>query len=195
MIKQGIGLVFIFITACNSTFVPKPKGYFSIQLPEKKYQTFNTAGYPYTFEYPIYAEVVKDSTFFGQATENPWWININFPSLNGKIYISYKEIKKNSFDKLINDAYKLTGKHAQKAYSIEDSVVHTPNGVYGVMFNVGGDVATAHQFFLTDSTTHFLRGALYFDTTPNEDSLSIVNRFVEADMKHLINTFKWVSHK
>jgi len=193
MKKQVLYLFYFFVIACNSPFTPKPKGYFKIDFPEKKYQTFNTANYPYSFEYPTYAEVVKDSTFFGGATENPWWININFPQFNSKIYISYKEIGKNSFDTLVTDAFKLTGKHAQKAYSIDDSAFATLNGVHGIYFNVGGEVATANQFFLTDSTKHFLRGALYFDATPNEDSLSIVNRFIVADLKHMINTFRWTN--
>ncbi len=189
-------LMFIFSTlplnySCNNTYMPKPKGYFSINFPEKKYQIFNQNGYPYTFEYPVYANVVKDSTFFGEATENPWWININFPQFNGRMYVSYKEIGKNKLDKLVNDAFNLSNKHASKANSIDDSVMLTQNKVHGVFFKIGGDVATANQFFLTDSTKHFLRGALYFDATPNEDSLSIVNQFLLEDMKHLINSFKW----
>lgn len=187
----GLSAVIYSLTSCNSTFTQKPKGYFKIDLPKKEYQLFNRPGYPYTFEYPVYAEVIKDSTFFGEATENPWWININFPQFNGRIYVSYKEIGKNKFDTLINDAYKMTGKHAQKAESIDDSLIATPNGVHGIFFKVGGDVATAKQFFLTDSTKHFLRGALYFDATPNQDSLRIVNQFLQEDMKHLINSFKW----
>jgi gliding motility-associated lipoprotein GldD len=193
MKKQVLYLFCLLIIGCSSPFTPKPKGYFKIDFPEKKYQTFNTAGYPYSFEYPTYAEVVKDSTFFGGATENPWWININFPQFNSKIYISYKEIGKNSFANLVTDAFKLTGKHAQKAYSIDDSAFATPNDVHGIYFNVGGEVATANQFFLTDSTKHFLRGALYFDATPNEDSLSIINRFIVEDVKHMINTFRWTN--
>jgi gliding motility-associated lipoprotein GldD len=82
-------------------------------------------------------------------------------------------------------------KHASKASSIDQSMIHTPNGIGGIFFHVGGNAATAQQFFLTDSTRHFLRGALYFDTTPNEDSLAIVNNFLQGDLRHLINTFKW----
>ncbi len=177
--------------SCNSNFTPKPKGYFKINFPQKQYIQFNQPGYPYTFEYPVYANVVKDSVFFGSSTENPWWININFPQFEGKVYVSYKEIGKEQLDKMINDAFTLTNKHTQKAYSIDDSLMTTPNNVHGVFFKVGGDVATANQFFLTDSTKHFLRGALYFDATPNEDSLGIVNRFLLEDVKHLINTFQW----
>ena len=179
------------IISCNSNFTPKPIGYYAISFPKKAYQVFDKPGYPYTFEYPVYANVVKDSTFFGETTENPWWINIDFPEFSGRIYVSYKEIGKYKFDTLIKHAYTLTGKHSSKAYSIDDSLISTPNRVHGVFFSVGGDVATANQFFLTDSTKHFLRGALYFDATPNADSLGIVNQFLLEDMKHIVNTFKW----
>jgi len=181
----------VLLAACNSGYSPKPKGYFKIDFPKKEYQVFDQPGYPYTFEYPVYANVVKDSTFFGEKTENDWWININFPQFNGRMYVSYKEIGKNSLEKLVNDAFTMTNKHTLKAYSIDDSLITTPNNVHGVFFKVGGDVATANQFFLTDSVHHFLRGAMYFDATPNEDSLSIVNRFLMEDMRHLINTFRW----
>lgn len=179
------------VSSCNSSYTPKPTGYYKIDFPEKKYRLFDQPGYPYSFEYPLYATVVKDSTFFGEATENPWWINVDFPQFAGRIYVSYKAIGQNKFDTLIKHAFTLTGKHTSKAYSIEDTAIATPNNVHGLLFTVGGDVATANQFFLTDTTKHFLRGALYFDATPNEDSLGIVNRFLLEDMKHLINTFKW----
>ena len=184
-------LLSIILTSCNSDYTPKPRGYFKIHFPEKQYQVFNQPGYPYSFEYPTYATVVKDSSFFGEATENPWWINLDFPQFNGRVYISYKEIGKNKFDKLVNDAFTMTNKHNMKAYSIDDSLITTSNNIHGVFFKVGGEVATANQFFLTDSTRHFLRGALYFDATPNEDSLGIVNRFLIEDVKHLVNTFRW----
>jgi gliding motility-associated lipoprotein GldD len=185
-----VGLLFIIIS-CNSPYTPRPKGYYKINFPEKKYLLFDNPGYPYTFEYPVYANITKDSVFFQGATENPWWININFPQFNGRIYVSYKQVGINTIDKLVNDAFTLTNKHSSKANSIDDSLVITPNKVHGVFFKVGGDVATANQFFLTDSTKHFLRGALYFDATPNEDSLAIVNSFLIADVRHLINTLKW----
>ena len=183
--------IVLLFAACNSDYIPRPRGYYKIPLPQHSYRVFDQPGYPYTFEYPVYANVVKDSTFFETKPENDYWINIDFPQFNGKIYISYKEIGQQSFDKLKDDSYKMTYKHTYKATSIEDSLMHTPQGVTGVFFNVGGNAATARQFFLSDSTRHFLRGALYFDATPNEDSLSVVNAFLEEDMRHLINSFKW----
>ncbi len=181
----------LIFTCCNSTYVQKPTGYFNIDFPEKQYKVFDQPGYPYTFEYPVYANVVKDSSFFGDATENPWWININFPQFNGTIYISYKIIGQYKLEKLLNDAFNLTNKHSEKANSIDDSLIATANNIHGMFFKVGGEVATASQFFLTDSTKNFLRGALYFNATPNQDSLQPVNDFLLQDMKHLINTFRW----
>lgn len=181
----------ILLSACNSPFTPKPKGFFKIGMPEKQYKLFNQPGYPYSFEYPVYATITKDTSFFGEAPENPWWINIAFPDFDGKLYISYKQIGQYSLTKLVDDAFTLTNKHTMKAYAINDSLFTTPNGVHGVFFTVEGNVATANQFFLTDSTRHFLRGALYFDATPNQDSLLPVQQFLVADMKHLMNSFRW----
>ena len=192
--KIRVIIFFLLIAAfssCNSDYTIRQKGYFRIDLPEHRYVTFDRPGFPYAFEYPAYANIVQDTTFFESEPENPFWINIDFPSLNGKIYMSYKDVRKDQFDKLVDDAFKLTYKHSTKATGIRDSLMHTPNGVTGIFFKVSGNAATARQFFVTDSTTHFLRGALYFDSTPNADSLGIVNDFLEVDMKHLINTLRW----
>ena len=189
--RKGLITALFILSACNSTYTPKPTGYFKIDFPEKTYQQFNQPGYPYTFEYPAYARIIKDSTFFDTTAENPWWINIDFPQFNARMYLSYKIIGNNKLEKLLNDAYNLTNKHSVKASYINDSIMNISKDVHGSFFSVQGDVATASQFFLTDSTKHFLRGALYFDATPNEDSLRPVSQFLVDDMKHLINTFRW----
>lgn len=181
----------IFLVACNSTYTPKRQGYFKIDFPKHEYKVFDQPGYPYTFEYPVYANIIKDTTFFEDKPENPYWINIDIPRFGGKIYISYKEVGKNDLTKLVNDAYNMTYKHSTRATEIVDSAMRTATGVSGVFFSVGGNAATAKQFFVTDSVKHFLRGALYFDASPNEDSLGVVNNFLQDDMKHLINTFRW----
>jgi gliding motility-associated lipoprotein GldD len=197
--------------ACNSVFTPKPKGYFKIDLPEHKYLVFSEPGFPYTFEYPAYAKMVQDSTYFDYVPENPYWRNIDFPQFDCKIFLSYKQVGgravfrkplpnggfkdsvgANIFDKMVADAFKLTYKNEVAATKIDDSLMQTPNGVHGVFFKVKGNAATGRQFFLSDTLRHFLRGALYFHATPNADSLAPVQDFLEQDMKHLINTFRWV---
>jgi gliding motility-associated lipoprotein GldD len=186
-----LSIIALLVISCNSEFTPKKRGYYRIDFPKHEYQTFDQPGYPYSFEYPVYAKIVKDTTFFESNPENPFWINIEFPRFHGKVYISYKDVTGSDYTKLVNDAYKMTYKHSSKATEITDSAMRTRNEVDGVFFNVGGNAATAKQFFLTDKTKHFLRGALYFDASPNEDSLSVVNDFLQEDLKHLINTLKW----
>ena len=94
-------------------------------------------------------------------------------------------------DTLIRDAYTFANNHNNRASSIADSLFQNPNGVEGVFFTIGGEVATPYQFFLTDSSHHFFRGALYYDATPNQDSLAPVNSFLLADIQHILNTFRW----
>lgn len=186
-----IAIITCLFYSCNSDYTIRQKGYFKIDLPEREYQVFDRADFPYSFEYPVYGNIVKDTSLFEDATDNPYWINIDFPKFNGRIYISYKSVNPGNFDKLVDDAFKLTYKHTSKATEIKDSLMVTPQGITGVFFRVGGNAATAKQFFVTDTLNHFVRGALYFDATPNADSLMIVNDFLEEDMRHLINTLKW----
>jgi gliding motility-associated lipoprotein GldD len=190
MIRSIYIIVFVALIACNSDYTLKQRGYYKIDFPEHQYTQYAQPGSPYSFEYPVYAKVVRDTTFFEAKPENDYWINIDFPQFYGKIYISYKEIKKNNFDSLVADAFKMTYKHTSKATEIRDSLMKTPAGLTGVFFQVGGNAATAKQFFITDSVKHFVRGALYFDASPNADSLGVVNNFLEQDMKHLINTLR-----
>jgi gliding motility-associated lipoprotein GldD len=202
--------VSLMFAACNSVYTSKKKGYFAIELPPHTYKTFDEPGFPYAFEYPTYAVTVKDSTYFDSRPENDYWINIDFPQFDARIFLSYKiiggsaiyKVKQadgsyrdsagiNRFDKMVNDAFNLTNKNDAVASFIKDSVFHTTNNVTGVFFKVGGNAATANQFFVSDTSRHFLRGALYFSATPNADSTRPVQEFLQEDIKHLINTFRW----
>ncbi len=213
---QATSLIFalLFIAGCNSVYTSKKKGYFNIDLPVHAYKEYNEAGFPYTFEYPVYAVPVKDSTYFDSTPENDYWVNIDFPQFEARIFLSYKIVGGrsgykiqnkdgsyrdssgiNQFDKMVNDAFNLTNKNDAVATSIKDSLFRTSNNITWVYFKVGGNAATATQFFVSDTTRHFLRGALYFSATPNSDSLMPVQQFLEKDIKHLINTFKWRGNK
>ncbi|MBI3883572.1 MAG: hypothetical protein HY305_04980 [Sphingobacteriales bacterium] len=201
---------FYFLLSCNSPYVSKKRGYYKIDLPERSYVAFAKEGFPYSFEYPAYAKIIQDTTYFDKTPENPYWINIDFPTFNARVFLSYKIIggkatyKKqdgkggykdtvtvNLFDEMVNDAFTLTNKNNVISNSIKDSLIHTKNGVSGVFFKVGGNAATAKQFFLSDTTKNFIRGALYFDVTPNADSLRPVQDFLQKDLEHMISTFKW----
>ena len=187
-------VILICLAACRpDTFTPKPRGYYKIALPERSYKAFSEPGFPYSFEYPAYANVVKDTVFFGEKPENPYWINIDFPSLGGRIYISYKLISPGQdLEKLQEDAYKMTEFHTKKADKIDDYVIHIDSThVHGIFYEVAGNAASAYQFYATDSVKNYLRGALYFDVSPNADSLKPVNDFLRKDIEHMLLTLRW----
>ncbi len=181
-----------FSSCREESYLPKPRGYYKIEFPKKEYTQFEKKGYPYQFEFPAYATIEKDSLFFDKKTENPWWINIDFKSLGGKVFISYKQITGSaSLTKMLEDSYQLSYYHTKKADYIDDPVFHTDNNVHGVYYNVGGNSASAFQFYATDSVKHFLRGALYFDVSPNADSLKPVSEFLKDDIQRMVESIKW----
>jgi gliding motility-associated lipoprotein GldD len=185
----SIYLLFFILsmTGCNEDYSPKPRGYFRIDLPEKQYIRFDST-YPYSFEYPSYAKVVPDT----RATSEPYWINIDFPRFQGRIYISYKPVK-NNLNEYLEDARTFVVKHIPKAEAIDDTLIYRPEDkVFGLIYYIqGSHAASPCQFFVTDSSAHFLRGALYFNVEPNNDSLAPVLTFIEQDIQHLIKTFRW----
>lgn len=192
-ISYLISLMFaaILLGSCSNDYVPKPRGYFRIDLPEHRYRVFDTL-YPYRFEYPEYARIVHDSSSLAE----PFWINLVFPPFKAQVHISYKVIDGN-LEKYLNDAHSLVNKHIPKANAItQRQYVDTVNHVYGLVYDIRGtDAASAYQFYLTDSISRFLRGALYFNLVPNNDSLSPVIDHLKVDIEHMINTFRWKQNR
>lgn len=190
-----IALAMLLLGACRpETYTPKPRGYYRVVLPQHVYRPFNQPDFPYSFEYPSYGNIIKDTLFFGKKPENPYWINIDFPTIGGRFYISYKAVNpQQPLSKLLEDAYQLSYKaHDKKADYIAPQRFENPeNNVHGILYTVGGDAASAYQFIATDSVKHFLRGALYFNVSPNADSLRPANDFLRDDMRHLLETLKW----
>jgi gliding motility-associated lipoprotein GldD len=182
----AVVVLIFFLISCNHDYTPKPRGYFRIEFPEKKYSLFTSANCPFSFEVPQYAEVVRDTNNLAE----PCWFYINFPSLNGQIFLSYKEVK-NNLNKYLEDAHTLVYKHTVRADAIGEKKIITRHHASGVFYDIGGNAASPVQFFVTDSTKNFVRGALYFNAIPNSDSIAPVAAFVKKDIEHLISTIQW----
>lgn len=178
------------LAACHGDhdYAPKPRGYFRIIFPKKEYRQYDEAC-PFTFVYPIYANIVPDSN----KDAKPCWLNMRFPQFGGTLHLSYEHINsKKEFDELVEDAHKLTFKHTVKATSIDQGVISYPDRkVYGIYYTVDGNAASAVQFYLTDSTKNYIRGALYFYTEPRLDSIQPVLDFVKKDVELMVKSFKW----
>jgi gliding motility-associated lipoprotein GldD len=180
-----IGMVVTF--SCQQHYAPKPRGYFRIDFPEKKYQQFDTA-FPYAFAYPVYANIQNDPL----SPEEKYWINIHYLPFEATLHLSHKQVEGNLVDYL-EDAHKMVTKHIPKADAIYDSLVtNREKAIFGLVYELeGSGAASPYQFFLTDSVSNFVRGALYFNTVPNNDSLEPVIRFLKEDIEYMINTFEW----
>jgi len=186
-------LLLWFIHGCRELPVPKPRGYFRIDLPAKQYRSFTgfstpSAILPFTFEYPVYSRISVDP----EENDHPGWFNIEFPGFRARLHLTYMMIN-NNLDSLMEQTYRMNVKnHIIKADAINESIISDPaHRVYGIIYDLKGNTATAVQFFATDSINHYLRGSLYFSSEPDADSLAPVINFFREDVNHLIKTLRW----
>lgn len=180
----------LVIGSCGDSYTPKPRGYFRIDLPQKGYRSFS-GDLPFSFMYPDYAQVRHYEGLFKGEQDAENWINIDFPDFSAHIHLTYKAIR-NDLGNLVEDAHTFAYKHVVKADAINQLRFSNENNhVYGVLYQIKGNAASALQFFCTDSVAHFLRGALYFDCEPNKDSLAPVVEFLEEDVNQLMESLEW----
>ena len=169
------------VTCCTSVSQPKPMGYLRLDYPEAEYTVAEKLSY-FTFEQNKFAECIPTTA------SN---INLIYPEMKATVYLSYNQVNQN-LDSLLNDAYKLPYKHLSKAESIPERIFINPqNKVYGTLFTVVGNAASQYQFFLTDSTNHFLVGPLYFYAKPNYASIYPAVQYLEKDLLRLMETLQW----
>ncbi|MDQ7948525.1 MAG: gliding motility lipoprotein GldD [Pedobacter sp.] len=175
---------------CTSESVdtPKPKGYFRINFPKKAYRTYDS-NCPFSFEYPVYAQMEIDR----EKNAKPCWNNLNFTQFNGQLHLTYYGVfSEKNYNEMTESARTLAMKHTIRANAIDQKLISYPERkVYGVYYAIEGNTASSVQFFLTDSAKHYFRGALYFNEQPQYDSIQPVVKFIKKDIDRLIETFRW----
>jgi gliding motility-associated lipoprotein GldD len=178
----------VFLVSCEREYFPKPIGYNRLVLPEASYQTLPDT-LPYTFEYSAHAKLLADTSWI----RDRFWIEIYYPELKSNVHITYKRIENNEklLKEFFNDTYTLVAKHQIKAYSIDEVNVKNDQGHTAVIMELDGEVPSQMQFAITDSTKHFVRGALYFFTKVHNDSLQPAIEYMKKDIMHMVNTFDW----
>jgi gliding motility-associated lipoprotein GldD len=181
-----MALALFLLPACTADYSPKPRDYFRIDFPERSYQVYED-DCPFSFSYPSFARVSRDTGRLSQTC----WLDIYFPGYRGTLHISYKEVRDNIAE-YAEDSRKLAFKHAVKADAIDERMfINERERVYGILYDIKGNSASSLQFYLTDSSHHFFRGALYFAVQPNKDSLAPVIDYFREDIINLIETFTW----
>ena len=186
-----VACLVLILLGCQSgepAYSPKPKGYNRIALPPHRYVALSEE-HPYQFEISKWAVVLPD-TF---AVAEPHWIFIHYPKLNANIQLTYKPTLNNpkKLSDHIEDAYKLAAKHQIRALAIQEQTIRTQSGQAATLFRIEGDVASQFQFYTTDTTQHFLRGAVYLSSATQNDSLAPVIDYLKQDALHLLNTLRW----
>jgi gliding motility-associated lipoprotein GldD len=184
-------LILSMLVSCeddDNIGVPKQRGYFRIDLPEKKYVQYD-ADCPFAFEIPDYAKVYHSAA----PNASPCWRDLYFGPFRATLYISYNEINNDTIlAKLINESWALTEAHSQVAGGMRDSSILRPkDNVFGSVQMLSGNAATQVQFYLTDSTKHFVRASLYFYSSPNQDSIAPVLDYIRKDIYHIVETLQW----
>jgi len=187
-------LFFIFLCilvlgiSCNKpTYTsPKPKGYFRIDLPKHTYQTLDTSALPFTCDYATI------STYTFKDTAGCTWIHLAYPQQHAVLEMTYFPVHGNLRELMVNDE-RFVKFHYQKADDVEESWIQDPDAhIYGKIFDIQGkEVACPLQFWISDSANHYLRTSLYFNFSPNNDSLRPVIDYIREDVMQMINTFKW----
>jgi len=187
------GMVLLLTAGCGSgePDIPKPKSYLRIDMPEAAYTRYDTAALPFTFERNTLATVELK-----RNGGNEKWIDIHYPQYRGVVFLTYRSIHSpKELKEQMDTSYLFVKDHFSFSSGMDEhQFVDARHKVYGTTFHLkGNNVACTYQFYVTDSLHHFLRGAMYIDRTPNNDSLAPILDFIQGDLNHIIETIEWRS--
>lgn len=184
-------LVITTLAACtDAPPVPKPKTYLRLEVPKPQYLHYEAPDLPFAFDYPDYGEIVPLKS--DRKTDK--WFNILFNRYGFEANVSYIPIRSDtSLAYMVNDCYTFLDKHKKFSSGIvEREYADGENRVYGTAFEIkGSEVVSPYQFYLTDSSRHFVRVALHCQSAPNNDSLAALIERIETDLDHLITSIRW----
>jgi gliding motility-associated lipoprotein GldD len=182
-------ILLLTLSACSSDKipVPKPPTYLRLELPDHQYSTYNgNCGYSFQSAKIFTVKDVVDSS--GTMTCHK---DIHLGTLNGVIHFSFINMTE-PLSTYVNYANDKVDEHKLKATAIEDfRLINGKKRVFGTFFELKGDVASPYQFYLTDSTSRFVSGVVYFNSRPNYDSLKPSLDYLKLDLMKMVETFEW----
>lgn len=180
------GLLTFMVFSCKDAIVPKPKGYQRLELPEHTYEKI-TSECGFSWDIPTYSVMLPDS----HPSAEKCWFNIYYKPFNATLHISYKPVtNRRKLIELMEDSRTMTYKHTVKADEIYEIMIGN-RYVQGMMYELSGSTATNFQFYVTDTTKHFLRGSLYFNTQTNIDSILPALEHLKKDVVYMLESLRW----
>jgi gliding motility-associated lipoprotein GldD len=175
----------LFFMACREAIVPKPNAFLSLKYPDAFYQKI-ALNQPFKFDKNKLA--VVEGIQYKESSQS---LNLNYPLLKAKLYLSYHPLNEN-LARYVSETEFTTKNHAKVAHQVtEQKFENLRTNVFGKMYELTGPVASQCQFYVTDSSQHFLTGALYFKVKPNYDSILPAVRYLQKDMIRLVESLEW----
>lgn len=181
--RYFIVILFLFIlNSCADEPIVKPGAQLRLEYKTAVYDSLSL-DCPFEFQKNRIAEVIK---------KDGCGVNIVYPPMKATIYLTYQQVRDDNLNSLLIDAQKLAYGHNIKANEIfEQPRVDSINDVYGMFYIINGEAASQSQFYVTDSTRHFISGALYFETKPNFDSIYPAVVYLRDDIRRIMETVSW----
>jgi gliding motility-associated lipoprotein GldD len=192
-ISTWLLLIFIFV-GCNNApdAVPKPRAYPKVIYPERNYVEFSDPDCPLSFRFPDYMKVEKKTSYLGATPTDPCWFDLVLHPFNARIHCSYVSVAgENSLADLIQDAFTIANKINQRSNYMDEIRIGNAQGVSGLVLEFQGPAASPMHFYVTDSTEHFLKASLYFNSKVSPDSLRPITEFIKVDIAEMLNSFSW----
>lgn len=173
-------LVVIVHAGCKEEFLPKPRAMLRLEYPTPRMGELQTDQFHFQYNRMAKLKSLTNSS-----------LELDYPLMKGSIFINYKKVD-NDLEKLLSDAQRLSYEHSVKADGIDEKLFVNPDAkVYGMFYEVTGDAASQAQFYVTDSTEHFVTGALYFYVKPNYDSIYPAAAYLQNDIRRIMESLRW----
>lgn len=160
-----------------------------LKLREAVY-TLSPDSLPFRFD-------VSDQAIFSarKNKESEYFCDITYPELNAQLYCTWHRITPDKLLLMSEESRKLAYQHSVVATGITEKLyINDLARVYGILYDIKGDVASPLQMAITDSLNYFFNASLYFNATPNADSIAPVLDYIRKDVLRLMESYTSVKN-
>ncbi len=192
-----IYLLLLVVAGCTSggdqAFVPRPRMYPYVDLPQPKYGWMKEKkDCGFVFRKSNLSTIESRTTFFKDTLLHDCWFDLVYPEMEARVHFTYYPIgAAHPFQDLVSESFQMVYEHSSIASRIDENPIIQNGEEAGMSFELKGPVASPYQFFLSDTTDHFIRAALYFNSRPNPDSIAPILAYIRADLDTLVKSFEW----
>ena len=175
----------ILLCTCSDSNLPKQTAFLRIDFPEPKYLAFKETNHLFDFYYNASAVEIK--------TKNSKQLSLLYPKINFSIDLSIQKLNKpKDLEDNFSDFYLLLDTHSKKSNGVFVREYEDLNKrIFSQIYEISGGVASPIQFYITDSTSNFIKGSLNLNFKSNYDSIFPSIQYVKKDVLILVESLNW----